>query len=174
VDPFARERMLFHDKRLLAIIDSHLAMFGTPSSVEQEIDRYLTAAAPDASMMQRLELLSNKNQTWCLVSSLDLGVEIRRMAEKLDPAIGKLIENSQSFQFGIRYGRRFELEYVINAVPSPDAEDSLEPQISSNSTSPGRWSFSSRTAMTPTGGLRGMVKVSRSRYDKWLSEFGTH
>ena len=52
VDPFEREQSNLPDKRLLAIIDSHLAIFGTVSSVEQEIDRYLTAAAPDPFMIR--------------------------------------------------------------------------------------------------------------------------
>ena len=174
VDPFERERARFHDKRLLAIIDSHVAMFGTFSSVEQEIDRYLTSAAPDQSMIRRLELLRNKNQTWCLISELDLGVEIRRMVEKLDPAIGQLIQNSHSFQIGIRYARQFELEYVINVTPSPVAEDISSSQTPGDSAPLGRWSFSSRAAMAQTGGLRGIVKVSKSRYDKWLGEFAAH
>jgi hypothetical protein len=171
VDPFERERAIFHDQRWLAIIDSRVAMFGTFSTVEQEIDRYLTAAKPDASIMQRLELLRDKDETWCLISSLDLGTEIRGMVEKLDPALGKLVENTHSFQFGIRCGRQFELEYVVNAVPIQEAEDISNSQIPVDSVPPGRWSFSSRTVMIPMGGLRGIVKVSRSRYEKWLGEF---
>ena len=96
------------------------------------------------------------------------------MAEKLDPAIGQLIENSHSFQIGIRYARQFELEYVVNATPSPVAKDISSSEIPGDSARLGRWSFSPRAAMAQTGGLHGIVKISKSRYDKWLGEFATH
>lgn len=67
-------------------------------------------------MMQRLARLRDKDDTWCVISSLEFGVEISRMMEMLDPALGKLLENSHSFQLGIRYGSRFEVEYMVNAA----------------------------------------------------------
>lgn len=94
--------------------------------------------------------------------------------EKLDPAIGQLIENSHRFQIGIRYDRQFELEYVVNANPSPVATDISSSRIPGDSARLVRWSFSPRAAMAQTGGLRGIVRVSKSRYDKWLGEFAEH
>lgn len=174
VDPFERERAFFPNKRLLAFIDSRVAIFGTAPSVQQEIDRYLTAATPDASITQRLEPLRSTDETWCLISSVALESDILRMMEKLDPAFGELIQNSHSIQFGTRMGRQFEVEYVVNAAPLSDAEDISNSQIPIDNAPPGRWSFSSRTVAIPTNALRGIVKISKSRYDKWLGEFAAH
>lgn len=52
--PLARERGTFKDVRWLAVIDSTVALFGTISSVQQELDRHLAGSAVDPSLMQKL------------------------------------------------------------------------------------------------------------------------
>jgi len=167
VHSFERESAFFKDERLLAIIDSRVAVFGTIASVKQEIDRYLTGAAPDAFITQRLELLRGGDETWCLISPLKLGAEIAPILGKLDPVLGEIVKKGNNFQFGIRYGRRVEFEYAVDVPVRPDAEDISSPQIEG-------FSFTPRSATVPAVGFRGIVKTSRSKYDKWLSELSSH
>lgn len=119
VPPLERERGVFKEKRLLAIIDSHIAIFGTVASVEQEIDRHLAGIGPDSSILQRLHRLRDDDDTWCLISARGFNAETRQILERLDSALAKLVEKSRSFQFGIDYGRRVDFEYEINAPSRP-------------------------------------------------------
>ncbi len=167
VHPLEREREFFKDERLLAIIDSRVAIFGTFASVQHEIDRYLTGAAPDAFITQRLELLRKGDETWCLVSPLKLGSEISQILGRLDPVLGKIVEMGYNFQFGIRYGRRVEFEYAVNVPMRADAENISSPQIQG-------FQFMQPSAMAPGAGFHGIVKISRSKYNKWLGELSTH
>jgi hypothetical protein len=167
VHPLEREREFFKDERLLAIIDSRVAIFGTFASAEQEIDRYLTGAAPDAFLTQRLQLLRKGDETWCLVSPLKLGSEISQFLGRLDPVLGEIVEKGYNFQFGIRYGRRVEFEYVANVPMRPDAENITVPRIEG-------FSFGGPSAMVPATGFHNTVKISRSKFDKWLGELSSH
>lgn len=174
VHPFERERAFLHDDRLLVIIHSRLAIFGTPSSVQQEIDRYLSGTAADASIIQKLSQLRNENETWCLISSLLLDAEILQVLRNLDPSFGEIDKNSDTLLFGIRYGRQIEFEYVVIARPGPQAEPVSNPPAE-RMFNPADGSLSlTSSGMAPGNGPRRVVKISRVRYDKWLANLTPH
>lgn len=175
VHPFERERAFLHDDRLLAIIDSRLAIFGTVSSVQQEIDRYLNGTAADASIVQRLSLLRNENETWCFISSLVLGAEILRILRNLDPGFNEIDKNSDTLLFGIRYGMQIEFEYVVDAPPIPQADPVTGPPAGrfSNLSNSG-WTLTSYSGVVPVRGFRRVMKISRLQYDKWLADLTSH
>lgn len=179
VQPFVRERAFIRDDRLLAIIDSHLAMFGTTASVQQEIDRYLSGATADAGIMQELNSLRSRYETWCLISSLALGEDVSRILRSLDREFGEIDKNSDTLLFGIRYGRQIEFEYVVDAHPKPIAGPGSGP----GSGSPGEGFFeassdglgpASNSSATTFRGSRRILKISRTRYGNWLAGLTAH
>lgn len=173
VHPFERERATLRDDRLLAIINSRLAIFGTVLSVEEEIDRYLNSTQADATIMQSLSQLQNQYETWCLVSSLSFSGDILRVLTNLDPAFSQIDETSDAFLFGIRYGRKIEIEYVMNPRPVPQAVPvSSSPTEGMFGPADGGLSLASHSRMP--SGTRGLVRISKARYEKWLAGLTQH
>lgn len=173
VHPFERERAILSQDRMLAIVNSSLVIFGTPSSVEEEIDRYLSRAAADASIMQKLNQLRNQDETWCLISPLPVDSQIPRVLWSLDPVFGEIDANSESLLFGIKYGRQIEFEYITNTRPVlqavPPSSHSFDRMFSSAGSS---LSLASNSSAQP--GDRRVVKVSKARYERWLATLTQH
>lgn len=175
IPPFDRELGFFKETRLLAIIDSHVALFGTEAIVKQELDRHAAGITPDSSILVRLEHLREKDDSWCLLSRSALGKKVSLALSRLDPTLAEMVEKSSAFQFGIRFGRQVELDYQIDMIPSQSDED---PISSLNQPLDGRSTEAlSFLPLLPTGfaaksdtELRGVVKMPRSRYEQWLAE----
>ena len=140
--------------------------------MQLEIDRYLSATSLDTSIMQTLSSLQSKDDTWCLISSLELGAEIPRILKDLDPALSDMDQARGTILFGIRYGRRIEFEYVVNTLAGADPGPGRFPGKSFNpatrdlSFRPGSEISLHRT--------RHVVKISRARYEKWLDGLTAH
>ena len=173
VHPLERERAILTDDRWFAIVNSRLAIFGTVLSVKEEIDRYLSRAAPDVSIVQKLNQLQNQNETWCLISSLSLEVGIPRVLRNLDSAFADIEPESDTLLFGMKYGRQIEFEYVIH--PSPDPQAVLVPRRPNTRmvTSAGHELFLNPDSRVLPGNRR-VVKISRARYEKWLANLTRH
>ena len=114
--PFARELGTFKDVRWLAVIDSNVALFGTIFSVQQELDRQLAGSAVDPSLMQKLARLRRDDATWSVLGTVERNDEVGHALGSLDPILANLIHDGDSFQFGVRYGRKVEVEYEITVT----------------------------------------------------------
>ena len=171
--PFERERAFLMQDRWFATLDSRLSILGTISSAQEEIDRYLSGAAPDTSIVQRLSSLRSADDTWCFISSLELGAEIPRVLKDLDPALSDIDEASDTILFGIRYGRQIEFEYVVNALRGTDPVPGRLVGSSFNSANRGLSSARDSELSVGTGSRR-VVKISRGRYDRWLEDLTAH
>jgi len=171
--PFERERSFLKQDRWFAILDSRLSILGTISSVQLEIDRYLSATSLDTSIMQTLSSLQSKDDTWCLISSLELGAEIPLILKDLDPALSDMDQARGTILFGIRYGRQIEFEYVINTLAGADPGPGRLPGKSFN---PATRDLSFRPGSEISLGTRTrhVVKISRARYEKWLDGLTAH
>jgi hypothetical protein len=119
--PFERELGTFTDVRWLAVIDSSVALFGTRFSVQQELERYLAGSTVDPSLMQKLARLRRDNATWSVVGVLKCNDEIEHAFGSLDPNLANLIHDGNSFQFGVRYGKKVEVEYEVTVPSSASA-----------------------------------------------------
>src|SRR5262249_30734673 len=113
IEPFARERDTFHDSRWLAIADSDLLFFGTITSVQQELNRYLDHSSADPVLTHRLSRLRQDNETWGVMSGANRNPEVRQALAGLDRKMADLAGEAESFQFGIRYRRQVEFEYEV-------------------------------------------------------------
>ena len=176
ISPFDRERNKLTEDRILVIVHSHLALFGTVASVTKEIDRYLDGVPPDSTILQRLGRLRDRDDSWCLIAAPALGPRGSQAFETLDPTLGDMIRRSSAFQYGMRFGRQVELDYDFNvpAIPNPDRIS--DPQIQApvgefiNASS---FSAPLSTATEDGANLRGVLRISRSRYDRWLADVST-
>src|SRR5271170_2072066 len=170
--PLPRDLGTLKDVRWLAVIDSTVALFGTISSVQQELDRQLAGSAVDPSLMHKLARLRRDDATWSVIRTVERNDQVRHALGSLDPILANLIHDGDSFQFGVRYGRKVEVEYEIKSSSSAPA------QANSNSLTRtlvgGNLTGSSLLPLQDMTGdsapLRGVVKVAMTRYTAWLDE----
>jgi hypothetical protein len=170
--PFERERGTFKDVRWLAVIDSSVALFGTRFSVQQELERYLAGSTVDPSLMQKLARLRRDNATWSVVEVLKCNGEIEHAFGSLDPNLANLIHDGNSLQFGVRYGKKVEVEYEVTVPSSASAQaipnSSMQFLVSGSRK---EVSLLPHLDLTADGAsVRGVVKVEMTRYAAWLAE----
>jgi hypothetical protein len=164
VQPFARESDSFHDVRWLAMMDSNLAVFGTIASVQQELDRHLDHRVADTALERRLAHLRREDATWCVATLPDHNGEIQAAFEMLDARLAELLHAGDTLEFGTRYGRQVEFEYEVGLASSRDVESvlaSLQPPLT------GSFLLPVAELIKIDGGIRGVLKVSKDRYEAW-------
>ncbi len=170
MQPFARERDSFYDVRWLAMMDSKLAIFGSSALVQTELDRYLNHNAADPALERKLSHLRHDDVSWCVATVPDRGSEIRPILQMLDLRFADLLQMGDTIQVGIRYGRQVEFEYEVNLASRPDADaiqrsfaEPVAHQVESSM-------LPVSTFRRVDGGVRGVLKVSKARYETWLAE----
>jgi hypothetical protein len=164
VQPFARERDSFHDVRWLAMMDSNLALFGTIASVQQELDRHLDHSVADSALERRLAHLRRDDATWCIATLPAHDSEIEAIFKMLDGRLAEVLRAGDTLEFGTHYGRQVEFEYEVGLASSHDVESvlaSLQPPVTGSSPLP----VAELTKID--GGIRGVLKVSKDRYEAW-------
>jgi hypothetical protein len=170
--PFSRERGTFKDLRWLAVIDSTVALFGTIPSVQQELDRHLAGSAADPSLMQKLARLCPDDATWSVFGTVKGNDEVEHALGSLDPLLANLVHDGDSFQFGVRYRRKVEVEYEITSPSSASAQanSSSLPQSPIGGNLKGSSPLPHQALTGDRVPVRGLVKVAMTRYNAWLAQ----
>jgi hypothetical protein len=176
VPPFERERKYFSDVRWLAILDSNIAVFGTASSVQLELDRYVDHSRIDPVLGERLKQLNKKDDTWSLVGTPLPGRHLEKVFGKLDQDLGATLAAGGFFELGIEFGTNqvtFHYELVPASGPSAtDGERSLDdgeqrpPAVMESA-------FTHPVQAEMAKPVRGSLRVSRDRYEAWLARLMT-
>jgi hypothetical protein len=169
VPPLARERSRFKHLRWLAILNSDIAIFGTPVSVQQELDRKIANSRPDPILMERLSRLGHHDETWCLLPAPSPDGVIENVLEKLDPELGAVARKSRSMQYGIHFGGRVEITASSNS-PTQGSSDSQNDRPAAQ-LRPARYFVAGSHGSPDADGGIAVVKISRRRYDEWLDKF---
>lgn len=167
IEPFAREQAEFHDSRWLAIVDSELLLFGTITSVHQELDRHLDRSAADPVLEHKLSRLRHDDETWGVLSSTSRYPEIRRSLEGLDPKLAELVRKADEFQFGIRYRKQVEFEYEAMTATARRTTDSLRQSLAGPE---GASLFAAPVTNGEDTTARGVIKIPLGRFGNWLRE----
>jgi hypothetical protein len=170
VPPLARERDRFKQVRWLAILNSDIAIFGTPVSVQHELDQQIANSRPDPMLMERLSCLGRDDETWFLLPAPSSSGFVESVLEKLDPKLGAVAREGGPMQFGIHIGRRVEITASSNIAArgnSNSEDDRPAAQL------PPAHSFlaGSQVGADGDGKEIAAVKISRRRYDEWLDKF---
>ena len=94
------------------------------------------------------------------------------MLRALDAKLADSLQDGDTFEFGIHYGRRVEFEYAFNtsrSVGSDVVSRSLVQSLSGRELKDA--SVATASGSSPENGVvRGVVKISKERYDAWLAE----
>lgn len=67
-------------------------IFGSPSSVREELDRWLANSPPDSFLIDRLARLDSKDDAWCLMPAPSSDGVVQNVFEKLDSKLGAVAE----------------------------------------------------------------------------------
>lgn len=70
IEAFERERMETQDTRWLAILEDHIVVFGTPSMVQQALNRFEHRVPADPALINRLILFNPDVSCWNLMTSM--------------------------------------------------------------------------------------------------------
>lgn len=170
IQPFARERDSFYDVRWLAMMDSKLAVFGTPALVRTQLDRYLDHVPADPSLERKLSHLRNDDVTWCVATVPEVDNEIRPIFRMLDSTFADLLRIGDAVQFGIRYGRQVEFEYEVNLASRSDANAIQRSFAEPVANQVERHMLSISTFNRVDGGVRGLLRVPKAQYEAWIAE----
>ena len=152
------------------MLGSNLAVFGTRGIVQQELDRYLGHSAADLDLEQRLAHLRRDDATWCVATLPHGNSEIQEAFKMLDSRLAELLRAGDTLEFGTHYGRQVEFEYEVGMASSPDPE--VVSRMIQSSTLPHPNAAFALPAAELTrfdGGVRGVLKVSRARYEAWTA-----
>jgi hypothetical protein len=171
VQPFARERSEFNEVRWLAIPDSSILLFGSVASVQQELDRHLDRSPADPRLVARLARLRRDDNSWCVLSLPTWTSDIRDSLAALNPKLAELLDDGDTLQFGIHYGRQVEFEYEVMTASSHTALAmlaSLTQSFAGLEKEPVL--LRSTDAISEGNTVRGVIKVSMARYNAWLTE----
>jgi len=171
VQPFAREAESFHSVRWLAALDSEILLFGTPASIQQEIDRFVAHSEVDPFLLYKLVRMHRDDATRTLLSLPTWTTEIRNALTVINPQLAAGLKDGDAFQFGIRYGRHVEFEYEITTASTTTARaisDSLTHALAGPEE--GSAFLPSAEGSGNNNRVRGVVKVSIARYNAWLEK----
>ena len=173
VSPFERERSYFRLRRWLAFIGSSEAIFGTVASVEAEIGRSLAGLPPDTAILQRLARLQRNNEEWSLLRDIRHGIAVLHQLRLLDPALADLAENGDSLAFGIRYGRRVEIEFGVDLTSKSDTVSSSDSR-SRPSADIRKHDFLLASGPSPSSvgdrAVHRVLKLSKAQFLKWVAQ----
>ena len=171
VQPFARERGEINEVRWLAIPEPDVLVFGSNVSVQQELDRYLTRSSVDSRLAARLNRLRRDDATWCVLSLPAWSTEIRSALAVINSELAAGLKDGDAFQFGIHYGRHVEFEYEITTNSSA-ATRSISDTLTRSlvGTEKGLELLPPIDMSTDNNTVRGIIKVSMTRYNAWLAE----
>jgi hypothetical protein len=96
--------------------------------------------------------------------------EIQSIFQILDSRFAELLRAGDTIQFGIHYSRQVEFEYEVGMASSRDA-DLVQRSVGGSATGmKGSSLLPVADLMRVDGGVRGVLKVPKDRYEAWLAE----
>jgi hypothetical protein len=116
VKPFSRERQEMASTRWMAIIDNRTALFGTPSLVQEALDRHAAHAAADLRLAEHLSQLRPDVNSWdVLVMSSEM-LARHLSPEELHAQWAHILDAADELTVGIHYGSRARVDFTAHTI----------------------------------------------------------
>lgn len=160
--------------RWLAVPQSHVALFGSPASVQQALDRYLSNAPGDRAILDRLKNIPQHDAAW---SSLTL--DSRQVESHLDlhgsgDGIYPCLHHAHEITLGIQPGSsmKIELRTTLNSQNEPGELGQADAGMGCFRNALYTGSIPS-LRVTASAGLRPtlVATLAREEYDRWIDAF---
>lgn len=172
VDPFLRERGVLDDVRWLAILDSGIVLFGTISSVEEELDRYLSHSSAEPFFRRSLGRLKRNNETWSMLLASSGNAQTPIAIKSIGPALPGVIPMGSTLAFSTHYGSQIEFEYDLSASSEADIQSSFHSLSLTFLGSAAKASsfLPEPKSSRPEYDLHGEGKLTKEKYQAWMAE----
>lgn len=172
VEPFLRERGVLDDVRWLAILDSGIVLFGTISSVEEELDRYLSHSSADPSFRRHLDRLKRDNETWSMLLASSGNAQTPVAIKSIEPVLPGVIPMGSTLAFSTHFGSQIEFEYDLSASSEADIQSSFHSLSLTFLGSAAKAStfLPEPKSSRPEYDLHGEGKLTKERYQAWMAE----
>jgi hypothetical protein len=169
--PFAREQKEMRDTRWLTILNDNTAIFGTPITVMRALDRYVSSAAVDGPLVQRLTELKPDVNCWSVLTMPGTGLVHHLRAGAMDEAGAAALRGVSRVTVGVHYGAKERLDFALGTEDGTSA--------AALATAIGKQPLLLPIAETPGTHLdgvsvegnevRGSVRVKDREFDGWLA-----
>jgi hypothetical protein len=172
IPPLERDKGILDDVRWLAVIDSHIAVFGTIPMVQEELTRYLSRSPVDGSLIKRLSRLRSDDQSWFLFNSAAHRNEmVRRQLAPLDPVLAQPEHANYEFVLGIHFAKRVEIEYEnISGTANTDNDHSQTLPKVSHSIPPEASQLGSELLGKSDIDLHKVIRLSKKQYSQFIAQ----
>jgi hypothetical protein len=119
--PLPRESKQMTDVRWMALLDGTTVVFGTPTLVQQALNRYSAHAQVDANLLRRLAQLSPKDNSWAVLTMPIPGLTAYLAPQAVSESLAGVLNHSNMLSIGARFGRRVKIDFILNALSVEDA-----------------------------------------------------
>jgi hypothetical protein len=114
VKPFPREQQVIADTRWMAILDNHIAIFGTPLLVQKALDRRADHSTTDALLAQRVAQLHPDVNSWNVLA-MSSAMFARHVApEELRVGWTHILDGADELTVGIHYGSTTRVDFAAH------------------------------------------------------------
>jgi hypothetical protein len=158
--------------RWLAVPQPHVGLLGSPSAVKSALDRYLSGAARDPLIMQRLRNVPGQDAAWSSIMLDPRQVESHPHLHGYADVIYPCLRHARELMLGIRPGSDVKSDVKIDLRTTSDSSQDADASLAClrtalfrNSTPSVRISF--------TGGNQHtlLATLSPEAYNRWLDVF---
>jgi hypothetical protein len=171
VKPFAREQQEMPDTRWLAILDDRTVIFGTPAVAKSALDRYVSSAAPDGSLVERLTELKPDVNCWSVLTMPGAMLASHLRAGVLDAAGTTLLSGVSRISVGVHYGSKERVDFAFGAEDGAAATTLAKAMHEQPHLLPIMETQSARFegVSVERNEVRGSVRVKDKEFDPWLA-----
>ena len=114
VKPFPREQQRMLDTRWLAVLDNRVAIMGTPSMVQQALQRYQTHAVADSILDERLSQLRSDVNSWnVLVAAPDAPRNL--VFARAHSEWARVMEGADVLMVAAHFGLKVRVDFSLHA-----------------------------------------------------------
>jgi hypothetical protein len=176
IKPLTRELGDMLDTRWMVILDNRIAIFGTPSLVQEALRRYTGHALPDSILEERLSLLRPDVTSWnVLVGSAQS--ESSMSFEQPQSAWAQLQQDSDVLMVSARFGSKVRIDFSIHARAGQDQEffmrkagfftDALRSGETREASPPSEAPSRLQNFSLESGRVQGSLELSSQQFSSW-------
>jgi hypothetical protein len=174
--PFAREQKEMRDTRWLAILNDNTAVFGTPITVMNALDRYVSSSGADSQLLTRLTELKPDVNCWSVLTMPGAALVSHLRAGVMDASGTSLLRGVRNVVVGVHYGSGMyrsgeRVDFILGAENAASAATLAKalgerPPLLFIADMPGAHF---EGVSVEQDEVRGSVRVKDKQFDGWLA-----
>lgn len=116
VSPFPREQSELKGTRWLAILDDHIALFGSPHLVQEAIDRHIAHCRTDLALLERIRQVGSDVDSWTVFAMPPKVLERHLITDEFGSDLKHLLASADEVAIGIRSGAVLRIDFAVHTT----------------------------------------------------------